>query len=60
MKSRKMMGVINSMMLISLIIVFTTGVLLKSMPGMWLGIAHGGSGLVLVISAAIHCIQHRM
>ena len=56
MKKRKMITAVNRMMLVSLIIVFTTGILLKAMPGMWLGIAHGISGLVLVIGAVIHCI----
>ena len=56
MKKRKMMNLINWTMLISLIVVFVTGLLLKPMPGMWMGIAHGMSGFVLVISAVIHCI----
>ena len=60
MKKRKMMNLINWTMLISLIVVFVTGLLLKPMPGMWMGIAHGMSGFVLVISAVIHCIQHGM
>ncbi|MGN0334800.1 MAG: hypothetical protein ACI4DV_03945 [Lachnospiraceae bacterium] len=45
-------------MLISLAVAVITGILLKSMPGMWLGISHGVSGFVLVICAAVHCIQH--
>ena len=60
MKQRNMRTAVNRMMLVSLIIVFTTGILLKAMPGMWLGIAHGISGLVLVIGAVIHCIQHKI
>ena len=45
-------------MLISLILVFVTGVLLKPFPGMWIGITHGVSGFVLFISAMIHILGH--
>ncbi len=60
MKKRKFMLVINWLMLISLIVVFVTGMVIKVMPGMWLGISHGVSGLVFVICAIIHCVQHGM
>ncbi len=60
MRTRKMRMAVNWVMLISLIVVFVTGILLKPMPGMWMGIAHGVSGFLLVISAMIHCIQNRM
>ena len=60
MKKRKMMILINRVMLIALLTVFVTGLLLKPMPGMWMGIAHGVSGFVLMICAVIHCIQHGM
>ncbi len=60
MRSRKWMITVNWMMLISLIVVFATGILLKVMPGMWMGISHALSGLLLVISAAIHMVQHGM
>lgn len=52
--------IVNWMMLISLIVVFVTGILLKPFPGMWMGIAHGLSGFMLVISAVMHCIQQKM
>lgn len=51
---------INWLMLLSLITVFLTGLLLKPMPSMWLGITHGVSGCVLVITAVIHMKQNRM
>lgn len=60
MKNRKMRTVINWTMLISLVIVFVTGILLKPMPGMWLGISHGVSGFVLVITSLIHAVSHGM
>lgn len=60
MKKRKLMVIINWVMLISLIVVFVSGILLKSMPGMWMGITHGVSGFVLVISAVVHSVQHGM
>lgn len=60
MRTRKMRMAVNWAMLISLIVVFVTGILLKPMPGMWMGIAHGVSGFLLVISALIHCVQNRM
>lgn len=60
MKKRKVIQVVNYIMLIALIIVFVTGMLLKPMPGMWMGISHGVSGYVVVICAVIHCLQHNM
>ena len=60
MKKRKAIMAINWIMLISLSTVFITGFLLKPMPSMWMGITHGVSGFVMVISAAIHCVQHGM
>lgn len=51
--------VVNLIMLLSLIIVMTTGMLLRPMPGMWLGILHGISGMTLTISIVIHCFQHK-
>lgn len=60
MNKRKLTVVINWVMLISLIVVFVTGILVKAMPGMWLGITHGVSGLVLVICAVLHILQHGM
>lgn len=50
--------ILNWTMMISLIVVFTTGMLLKSFPGMWMGISHGVSGIVLFVSAMIHIIGH--
>ena len=60
MKKRKAMMAVNYIMLISLIIVFVTGILLKPMPGMWMGISQGVAGFVMVICAVIHCVQHGM
>lgn len=60
MKNRKLMVAINWTMLIALITVFVTGILLKPMPGMWMGITHGVSGFVVVITAVIHMVQHGM
>lgn len=53
-----MKNVLNWMMLVSLVLVFVSGVLLKPMPGMWLGIVHGVSGLVLFVSGLIHVLRH--
>ena len=50
--------ILNWTMLISLIVVFVTGVLLKPFPGMWMGITHGVSGFVMFISTMIHSIKH--
>ena len=50
--------ILNWTMLISLILVFVTGILLKPFPGMWMGITHGVSGYVLFVSAMIHILGH--
>ena len=50
--------ILNWTMLISLNMVFITGVLLKPFPGMWMGITHGVSGFVLFVSAMIHIVKH--
>ena len=50
--------ILNWTMLISLILVFVSGILLKPFPGMWMGITHGISGIVLFISAMIHIVGH--
>jgi len=50
--------ILNWTMLISLILVFASGILLKPFPGMWMGITHGISGIVLFISAMIHIVGH--
>lgn len=60
MKKRTIMVAINWIMLISLIVVFGSGMLLKVMPGMWMGITHAVSGLLLVITAIVHMLQHGM
>lgn len=49
--------VLHWVMLLSLVVVFFSGMLLKGMPGMWLGIAHGVSGLTLTVSVLIHVAQ---
>lgn len=60
MKNRKSRVILNWTMMIALIVVFVTGILLKPMPGMWMGIAHGVSGFVLVVTSLIHAISHGM
>ena len=50
--------ILNWTMMISLILVFVSGLLLKPFPGMWMGITHGVSGIVLFISAMIHILGH--
>lgn len=50
--------ILNWTMMISLILVFISGVLLKPFPGMWMGITHGVSGIVLFVSAMIHILGH--
>ena len=50
--------ILNWIMLISLTLVFVTGILLKPFPGMWMGITHGVSGFVLYVSAMIHILGH--
>jgi len=50
--------ILNWIMLISLILVFVSGILLKPFPGMWMGITHGVSGIVLFISAMVHILGH--
>lgn len=50
--------ILNWTMLISLILVFASGMLVKPFPSMWMGITHGVSGYVLFISALIHIIGH--
>ena len=52
--------ILNWTMIISLFLVFVTGILLKPFPGMWMGITHGVSGFVLFISASTHIIKHMM
>ena len=50
--------ILNWTMMISLVLVFATGILLKPFPGMWMGITHGVSGFVLFISASVHILKH--
>lgn len=49
--------VLHWVMLVSLLVVFASGMLLKGLPGMWLGITHGVSGLTLTVSILIHVAQ---
>ena len=56
MKKRTM--ILNWTMMISLVLVFATGILLKPFPGMWMGITHAVSGVVLFISASVHILKH--
>ena len=50
--------ILNWTMMISLILVFVTGILLKPLPGMWMGVTHTVSGFVLFVSAMIHILGH--
>ena len=50
--------ILNYTMMISLILVFFSGILVKPFPSMWMGITHGVSGFVLFISAMIHIVKH--
>ena len=50
--------ILNWTMMITLILVFVTGILLKPLPGMWMGITHTVSGFVLFVSAMIHILGH--
>lgn len=50
--------ILNWTMLISLNLVFITGILVKSFPSMWMGITHAISGFVLFISASVHILKH--
>ena len=58
MSNRTKTNILNWTMMISLIVVFASGMLLKPFPGMWLGITHGVSGILLFISAMIHSLKH--
>ena len=58
MSKRARTDILNWTMLVSLMVVFATGILLKPFPGMWMGITHGISGFVFFISAMIHTVKH--
>ena len=58
MSNRTKTNILNWTMMIALIVVFATGILLKPFPGMWMGITHGVSGIVLFVSAMIHGLKH--
>lgn len=58
MTKRTKTNILNWTMMISLIVVFASGILLKPFPGMWLGIAHAVSGVMLFCSAMIHGLKH--
>ena len=58
MSNRTKTQILNWTMMISLIVVFASGMLLKPFPGMWLGITHGVSGIILFVSAMIHSLKH--
>ena len=48
---------LNWIMMVSLVLAFASGIALKAMPGMWPGIVHGVSGLVLVVSVLVHVFR---
>ena len=50
--------ILNWTMMISLILVFVSGILIKPFPSMWMGITHAVSGFVLFISASVHILKH--
>ena len=50
--------ILNYTMMISLILVFFSGILVKPFPSMWMGITHAISGFVLFISASVHILKH--
>ena len=56
MKTKTM--ILNWTMMISLILVFVSGILVKPFPSMWMGITHAVSGFVLFISANVHILKH--
>ena len=56
MKTKTM--ILNWTMMISLVLVFVSGILIKPFPSMWMGITHAVSGFVLFISASIHILKH--
>ena len=56
MKTKTM--ILNWTMMISLNLVFVSGILIKPFPSMWMGITHAVSGFVLFISASIHILKH--
>ena len=58
MSKRTKTSISNWTMMISLVVVFATGMLLKPFPGMWMGITHGVSGMILFVSAMIHGLKH--
>ncbi len=58
MRVLKMKRIINRLLILSLLVAFVSGLVLKTAPGMWTGILHGVSGLVLFICAVIHGIQY--
>lgn len=51
---------VNMIMLLSLIVVFISGLLLKPMPITSIRILHVVSGFVFVISAIVHMQQNHM
>lgn len=59
MSKRTKTAILNWTMLVSLVIVFASGMLLKPFPGMWLGISHAVSGIVLFVTVMIHVVKHR-
>lgn len=58
MSNRTKTNILNWTMMISLIVVFATGILVKPFPGMWMGITHGVSGIVLFVTAMMHSLKH--
>lgn len=55
---KKRTQILNWTMMISLILVFFSGILVKPFPSMWMGITHAVSGFVLFISASVHILKH--
>lgn len=60
MKKRIRRNILNWTMLVCLLLCLITGFLLKAMPGMWLGITHTCSSIILFVAAMIHTVQNGM
>lgn len=50
----------NIVMMVSLIIVFITGMLIHPVPESWVKILHAVAGLMLTVSVVVHICQNRM
>ena len=44
-------------LMVALVLALASGIALKAVPGMWPGIVHAVSGLVLVVSVLVHVFR---